>query len=229
MHAQNLLASAQVGEIDHHLAIEATRAQQRGIEHVGTVRRRDEDHAVVGLEAVHLDEQLIERLLALIVTAAKSGAAMASDGVDLVDEDDARRVRLPLLEQIAHAARADAHEHLDEVGAGHREERTPRFARDRAREQRLAGAGRADEQHALGQTAAEPRVLLRIAQELDDLLELFLRLVRTRDIGERHLGRVAREQLRLALAEAERLRASRLHLAEDEEEDAERRGRTAGR
>ena len=55
------------------------------------------------LEAVHLDEQLVERLLALVVTAAEAGAAVAADGVDLVDEDDAGRVLLALLEQVADA------------------------------------------------------------------------------------------------------------------------------
>src|ERR1700687_2894730 len=49
--------------------------------------------------------------------------ARAADGVDLVDEDDARRVLLPLLEEIPYSRRPDAHEHLDEVGAGDREER----------------------------------------------------------------------------------------------------------
>jgi hypothetical protein len=37
------------------------------------------------------------------MTAAESGAAVAADGVDLIDEDDARRVLLPLLEQVADA------------------------------------------------------------------------------------------------------------------------------
>src|SRR5919107_61111 len=111
-------------------------------------------------------------------------------GIDLVDEDDARRVRLPLLEQIADAARADAHEHLDEVGARHREERTAGFAGHRAREQRLSRARWADEQTALRQTAPELGELLRILQELDDLLQLLLRLVGAGHVGERHLRRV---------------------------------------
>ena len=69
------------------------------------------------LEAVHLDEQLVQRLLALVVAAAEAGAAMAADRVDFVDEDDAGRVLLGLLEHVAHARSADADEHLDEVGA----------------------------------------------------------------------------------------------------------------
>ena len=209
------------GEIDDDLPVETARTQQRRVEHVGTVRRGDQDHAVVRLEAVHLDEQLVQRLLALVVTAAEPGAAMTTDRVDLVDEDDARRVRLALLEQVAHAARADAHEHLDEVGTRHREERTAGFTGDRLGEQRLAGARRTDEQRALRQTSAELRELLRVLQELDDLLQLDLGFVAAGDVGEGDLGRVAREQLRLRLAERERLGAAGLHLPEQEDPEAD--------
>jgi hypothetical protein len=65
---------------------------------------------------------------------------------------------------------AHADEHLDEVGARDREERHIRLAGDGASEQRLTGAGRADQQHAARDAAAEPLELLRVAQELDDLL-----------------------------------------------------------
>jgi energy-converting hydrogenase Eha subunit H len=57
----------------------------------------------VRLETVHLDEQLVQGLFALVVTAAEAGAAMTADRVDFVDEDDAGRVLLALLEQVAHA------------------------------------------------------------------------------------------------------------------------------
>ena len=137
---EDALAALHVGTVDDDAAIEAAGAQQRGIEHVGTVGRGDEDDAFVRLEAVHLDEQLVQRLLALVVAAAEAGAAMAADRVDLVDEDDAGRVLLALLEQVADARGADADEHLDEVRAADREERHVGLAGDGAREQRLAGA-----------------------------------------------------------------------------------------
>ena len=57
------------------------------------------------------------------MTAAEAGATVPADGVDLVHEDDAGRGLLRLLEEVAHAGRADADEHLDEVGARDREER----------------------------------------------------------------------------------------------------------
>ena len=101
---EDLLAAADVGVGHDDLAVEAARTQQRGIEHVGTVGGGDQDDAFVGLEAVHLDQQLVERLLALVVAAAQAGATMAADGVDFVDEHDAGRVLLGLLEHVAHAA-----------------------------------------------------------------------------------------------------------------------------
>ena len=79
------------------------------------------------------------------MAAAEAGAAMATDGVDLVDEDDARRVSLALLEQIAHAAGTDADEHLDEIRAGHREERPARFAGDGPGKQGFPGSRRTDQ------------------------------------------------------------------------------------
>ena len=93
-----------------------------------------------------------------------AAAAGAADGVELVDEDDRRRRLLGLLEEVAHAARADADDHLDELRGGEREERHVGLAGDGARQQRLAGAGRAREQHALAGSAPPRRaVAVRVA------------------------------------------------------------------
>ena len=48
------------------------------------------------LEAIHLCEQLVDGLLALIIAAAHAGATVPAHRVDLVDEDDARRLGLGL-------------------------------------------------------------------------------------------------------------------------------------
>src|SRR4029077_6334580 len=128
--------------------VEAAGAEKRRIEHVGTVRRRNQDDALVGLEAIHLDEELVQGLLAFVVAAPKAGAAMAANGVYFIDEDDARRVLLGLLEHVTDAARADADEHFHEIRSGNRKEGHVGFPRDGARKQRLAGPWRADKQKA---------------------------------------------------------------------------------
>ena len=221
VHLEDLLAADAVGPVDDDLPVEASRPEQRGVKDVGAVGGGDEDDVVLHLEAVHLDEQLVQRLLALVVPAAEAGATMAADGVDLVHEDDARRRLLRLLEQVAHARRADADEHLDEVGAGDGEERHARLAGDRAREQRLAGARRPVEQDALRDARAERLELLRILEELLDLLELFDGLIDAGDVLEAGLRRVGRHALRARLAEAHHLRAAALHLVHQEDPEAE--------
>ena len=95
MNFQDSLTSPDVRPIDHDPSIEAPRSQERRIEDVGPVGRRHQNDAFVADEAVHLHEQLIERLLALIMAATQAGTAMTANGVNLVDEDDAGRVLLP--------------------------------------------------------------------------------------------------------------------------------------
>ena len=189
---------------------------KRGIQHVGAVGRGDQDDALVRFEAVHLDQELVQRLLALVVAAAEAGAAMAADRVDFVDEDDARRILLRLVEHVAHTARADADEHFNEVRARNCEERHIRFACDGASEQRLAGSGRADQQRAARNAPAEPLELLRIAQELDDLLQLFLRLVAPGDVVKGDAPCFSVSSLALDLPKPIARPPPRLHLAHEE-------------
>ena len=132
-------------------------------------------------------------------------------------------------EEVAHARGADADEHLDELGAAEIEERHAGLAGNGARQQRLAGAGRADQQHALRQLGAEAGVLGGILEEGDDLLRLLDRLVDAGDVGERHArGRIGLVHLRLALPDVEHAAAAAAHaphqVSPDDEHDAERAG-----
>ena len=229
VHPQNFFATFYVRQIDRDLAIETSRTQQRRIENIGPVRRGDNDDAFLRVETVHLDEQRIQRLFALVVTAADTVAAMAADRVDFVDENDAGRGFLALLEHVAHAAGADADEHLDEIRAADGEERNVGFAGDCAREQRLAGAGRADEQHAFRNAAAEFLKFFRVAQKLDQFLHFILGFLDAGDVAERDLVFVAREHARLDLAEIQRAFAGHADLLAEEKIKNEEEERRSGR
>ncbi|MNO77830.1 hypothetical protein D3C76_689510 [compost metagenome] len=155
------------------------------------------------------------------MTATQAGATMATDGVDLVDEDDARSVFLRLVEHVAHAGRTYTDEHFDEVGTGNGEERHLGLAGNGLGEQGLTGTGRADHQHATRDATTQALELARIAEEFDQLADLFLGLVATGDVGEGGLHLIFGKQARLALAEAHRTAAATtatLHLAHEEHE-----------
>jgi hypothetical protein len=196
----------------------------------GPVRRGDDDHVGRGIEPVHLDQDLVEGLLPLVVAAAEAGAALAANGVDLVDEDDARGAPLGLVEQVADPAGAHADEHLHELGAGDAEEGHTRLAGDRAREQRLAGSRWPDQEHAARDAGAEGGELVRVFEELDDLDQLFLCLVHPGDVGEGDARLVSGEEAGSAFAEAHRLVVAALGLPHHEDEDADQeQGRQQGR
>jgi hypothetical protein len=190
--------------VDEHLAIEAPGPQQRRVQDLRPVRRAEQDDAAGRIEAIELDEQLVERLLLLVVPPhAGHRVAGAPERVQLVDEDDGRRLLAGLLEQVAHPGGSDADEHLDELGPADREERDAGLARHGAGQQRLARARGADEQDAFRHARAEPRLALRVLQELDDFLQLGLGLIHARHVAELRLGVGLDVHLRLALADGE--------------------------
>jgi hypothetical protein len=72
MHAEDLLATRSVRWLHRDTAVEAAGTQQRLVEHLGAVGRSDDDHAGRRVEAVHLGQDLVQRLLALVVAAAEA-------------------------------------------------------------------------------------------------------------------------------------------------------------
>ena len=185
---QDRLAALQVGRLDRDLTIEATGTQQRRVENVGAVGGRDEDDVGSLVEAIHLDQQLVERLFALVVAAADAASAVAAHGVDLVHEDDGRGVLLGAFEELAHAGRAHADVQLHELRAGDREEGGVRLARNRLGQQGLARPGGTVEQDAAGNARAHLVELVGRGQELADLFQLLHGLVLAGDVREGHVG-----------------------------------------
>ncbi|MNU56507.1 hypothetical protein D3C71_456040 [compost metagenome] len=217
MHVQDLFTAADIGQADGHLTVETARTQQRFVEHVGAVGGGHDDHAGVRFKTVHLDQQLVQGLFALIIAAAHAGAAVTANSVDLIDEDDARRMLFRVFKHVAHAAGTDADEHFHEVGTGNREERHLGFAGDGARQQGFTRARRTDHQHAAGNAAAQFLEFARVLEEVDHFVDFFFRFVATGDIGEGDgvAGFIHHARLRLAERECPALAAA-LHLTHEE-------------
>src|SRR5215212_8913616 len=115
MDLEDLLAAHLVREVHSNAPVEAPGPKERLVEHVGLVGGGKHDHALLAGEAVHLGEDLVEGLILLARSPHHRLSAGPSYGVELVDEDDRRGVLAGLLEEVAHATSADAHEQLDEL------------------------------------------------------------------------------------------------------------------
>ena len=167
---EDRLAAADVGQPHMDLPVESARAQEGRIEHVDPVGGADHDHAGGGVEAVHLDEKLVEGSLEFPVGRRSAAAALAADGVDLVDEDQAGRTLAGLLEQLGDPTLGDADERSREVAARHGQEGHSCLAGERLGDEGLAGSGRSDHQEPAGNAGAHLLEGLSVLKEGDHLL-----------------------------------------------------------
>ena len=222
MHQENLLTTTDIRQRHYHLAVETARAQQRGVEHIGTVRCSDHDHTRCPFEPIHLNQQLVQGLFALVIAAAEPRAALAPHCVDFVDENDARRLLLRLLEHVANTGRAHTDEHLNEIRSGNGEERHLRLTRNRARQQSLACSGRAHHQHALRDMPAQLLKLGRVLEEIDQFGNVLLCLFASCNIGEGHVigGLVHHARARLSERKST-APAAPLHLPHEKHPDTD--------
>ena len=67
MHLEDFLPFLEFREIDMDLTVEPSGSHQGLVEDVSTVRRCEDDDSAVGVESVHLGEELVEGVLPLVV------------------------------------------------------------------------------------------------------------------------------------------------------------------
>src|SRR5215208_4494773 len=181
---ENRLAPHLVREVHHHAPVEAPGPQECLVEHVGLVGGGQHDHALLAGETIHLGQDLVEGLLLLARSPHHRLTAGPSYGIELVDKDDRRGVLAGLLEEVAHATSADAHEQLDELRGAQGEERYTRLARDGPRQERLARSRGSHQEHAFRCRSPKAGVLLGVLEKVHDLDELVLRLIYAGDVVE---------------------------------------------
>ena len=131
------------------------------------------------------------------MTATETRSTLATNGVDFVHKDNGGGVLSGRGEEIAHAARAHADEHLHEVRPRHREERNLGLSGHRTGEHRLSGSGRAHQQHALRNFGADVGEAPGVLEEVNDFADFLLDTLVTGDVGKRRLRVVLVELLRL--------------------------------
>jgi hypothetical protein len=130
MHLQDTFSPSDVRSWYHNVPIESTWTEQRGIQYVRPVGCSNQNDSIVGLESIHFHQQLIQRLFPLVMATTEAGSAVASNRIDFVDKDDARRLLFALNEKVTYSGRSDADEHFHEIGTADTEERNSGFARD---------------------------------------------------------------------------------------------------
>ena len=129
------------GTVDCDVSVEAARSQQGRVQHIRPVRRRQHNHGFRLQEAIHFTEDLIERLLALVVPSAKPAPRSRPTASISSMKRMHRSAVLGRTEKVPNPRRADADEHLNEFRPVNREERHAGLTGDGPRKKRFPVPG----------------------------------------------------------------------------------------
>ena len=162
VHFEDGLTTFQVGQLHLHTAVETSRTQQRFVQHLGSVGGSQNDHTLAAVETIHLCQQLVEGLFALIVAAISAAVAPFANRINLVDEDNAGCFLVGLSEEVAHFGGSHAHKHLHKFRAADGEERHVGLSCHGTGNKSLARAWRANQQCPLRQRGTDIGVFCRI-------------------------------------------------------------------
>ena len=179
-----------VRELYRNTAIKTSRTQQGGIEGVWPVGCRKHNNALVIVKAIHLGKELVEGLLALVV-GGKTGVTTLTNGVYLIDKDDAGSLFIGLFKEVTDLSGTASNKHLHKFRARDGKERNVCLARNRFSKQGFARSWRAYQQSTVGKLCANSRIFTRVFQEAYDLRKRFLGLILASNIFKRNSGFLA--------------------------------------
>src|SRR6266568_1388538 len=185
MHPEDRLAPSTVRERDGDVTVEATRRQQRPIQHVNTVGCGQHNDSAATNESIQLDQQLVERLIAF-PGVSDAYRTLAAYRINFIKKDDTGSVLARLPKEVAHTTRSHAHKQLNELGRAHGEERHARLTSHGFGQQRLSRSRWADKQDPTWDVRPQTIKAFWAAQELHELFQISTDFIDTRHIGKGH-------------------------------------------
>lgn len=178
MDLEDLCAAIKIRQAELNLPIQPSRTQQRRVQRIRPVGGHEHLDIAPRIKPIKLVHDLKHGALDLIVAADTIVEASAANGVDLVEEDDARLLRSGHLEELADHASTFTDVLLNQLAADHSDEAGVGAVGDCSGEKGFAGARRAVAEDSLGRIDAELDELFWVQHgKLDDfahLLDLFL-------------------------------------------------------
>ena len=112
MHPQNRLSAGNIRQFEWNAPVKTPWPQQRFVKNFRFVRCRQDHHAFFRGKTVHFIQQLVERLVPLIISGDSRQVTALADRIDFINEDDAGGFCLGLIEQISHPGCSDTDKHL---------------------------------------------------------------------------------------------------------------------
>ena len=184
---QNGNTSVLIRIIDGYLTVKPSGTQKGGVQYIPSVGGGHDNYTLIYRKAVHLNQQLIQCLLAFIMSAAEAGTAVTADSVDLINKHNGRRDFFCLFKKVADPACTDTDKHFNKITAADGEERNSGFTCNSFGKQCFPCTWRADKQDALWNSGAGFNIIFGVFQEIHHFLKFFLFFICSGNIRECNL------------------------------------------
>ena len=201
MYLEDVDTSIEVRLIHYDTPVKTSGTEQGRVQDFRTVGCAQYQKSLGGIKTIHLGKKLVQCLLTLII-AAHTAVTAASNGINLVDENDTGRILRCILKQVTDTGGAHTHEHFHKVGTGQGVERHMGLACHCLCKQGLTGSRRSHKQGALWKLCAYLGIFAGIVQEIHNLGQGFLGLVLAGHVFEGDAGLLLHVHLGVALAHA---------------------------
>ena len=188
MNLQDRLPPVDVRFVHQDLPVEPPRAQQGRVQDLRAVGGAHDDDSLVGFEPVHFHQELVERLLALVVSAHDIHSPGFAQGIQFIDKDDAGSAGRRLGEKIADAGRPHPDEHFHKLRSADAEEGHVRLSGNGLGQQGFACPRRAEQEDPFGDLPPQFLKFTRVLQKLHDFLKFFFGFVDPGHIGKSDAG-----------------------------------------
>ena len=172
MNLQNVFSTLNIRSSDRDLTIKSSRTKNCRVKNIHTVRCCHYNNSFIDRETIHLYQHLIQCLLSLIMTTAKSGTSSTCYGINLVNKYNTWCILLRLSKQISYTGSTDSDKHFHKIRTGNGKKRYMCFAGNRFGKQSLTGSRRTNQQNSFWDSCTQLNILIRTLQEIYNLFQI---------------------------------------------------------
>ena len=169
------------------LTVETSGPEQCLIQHIGPVGGSKDNDPAVTAEAIHLGEQLVQRIFPFVIgTKIRISSPGTTHRINLINKYNAGCLLLGLLKEIPDPGGSYTHKHLHKIGARHGKEWHTGLSGHRFGKQCFTCPRRSDKQGAFGDFPSKLRIFIWIFQKIHNLPDLHLGLFQASNIVKIH-------------------------------------------
>lgn len=166
MNTQDMCSAFVIRQTKLDAPVETTRSEQGRIQRIGSVGGHQHLDITSWVETIKLVDELKHRSLHLVITSGTVVKSSTSNGIDLIEEDDARLLRPRHLEKLSNHPRALSYVFLDQLRTNDSNEGGVCAVSNSTGAQCLSRSRR----------SVEKDTLRRVDTQIDKLLGLYVRI-----------------------------------------------------